>query len=148
MPKLTLLSLFLLISINAVTQNITFANLKGIWRSLDSTNKTHYVFFNFTSRTQVIEVDVVKGDNPFREVTTFTYQLDNSTSPTLIKLTEKSDRPNKLIYYFLLKIENGILKIQGDLGGKKIIRRKWETPTLDNTGFFERAKNFNLNYRK
>ena len=148
MLRMTILSILILITSNAFGQSITFKDLKGIWRSTDSKDIVHYVFFNFISSTQVMEVDIVKGNNPYKEETVFTYSLDNSSSPTLIQLTEKSNRVNKLVYYWLIKIENGVLEIQGDLDGKKIIRKKWYTPTLDNTGFFERAKNMDLNYKK
>ena len=148
MFKSIIIPILVLAGSNVFSQNITFKNLKGIWRSTNSKDIVHYTFFNFVSATQVIEVDIVKGDNPYREETVFTYTLDNSSNPTLIQLTEKSNRANKLIYYWLIKIENNILKMQGDLDGKKIIQRKWNTPTLDNTGFFERTKSVDPNYKK
>lgn len=111
--------------------------MKGIWRDANTFDTLHNVFLIFFNSKNVWQINITQGSNKSRETIPFLYFLDTSSNPTLIHLTQNENPEIKTGYYWMLKIENGILEAEGDMQGDGVYpKSKWITPTLMNSASF------------
>ena len=133
--RIIIFYLFLFASIPSFSQKLSYRNLKGVWRQAWTIDIVHNSYMDFIDSKHVVRYNYIKGKNPVADTMIFTYTINNSSSISLIHFF--NNRYTNSDYYWFIKIENGILKAQGDVDGIGIKPKKWDkNTTMMNTAPF------------
>jgi hypothetical protein len=114
-------------------QKITYKDIIGKWQEYDTSATEAKSELDFVDSNHVI---LSQGT---MQLPAFTYTLDNSKTPTLMQIQISNSQNQVKDMYWLVKLNNGILKTQGDFTGN--IPTKWnDNETFNNTGVMKKIQ--------